>query len=117
MHDRGFAAAWVTFNYTEHMLRVRRGDLIFAYANGVGVVGIGVALESRVEILAPDHPGRLRGYEPSCHEEEWRTPVAWLVWNDTNPCVVETLRSSFQEITHLQDRVAPVTAHFLNQGG
>jgi len=120
MHGRRFAAAWTaddhplgTFNYPDHMRRVRRGDLIFMYANGLGVIGIGRATESRLELLFPDHPDRLRAFATEGENaEEWRIPVEWLVWAEDNPCEVEPLRSSFQEITDHVDRIRAVSQHF-----
>jgi hypothetical protein len=38
MSNRSFAA-WLPFNYEDHMRRVRAGDVIFMYANGIGVTG------------------------------------------------------------------------------
>lgn len=120
MHARRFAAAWTsldhpdeTFNYPDHMRRVRRGDTIFIYANSRGVIGVGRATESRLELLFPDHPDRLRAFGTEGeNEEEWRIPVEWLVWDEANPCVVEWLRSSFQEITDHAERVRAVRQHF-----
>ena len=43
MHGRGCAAAWEVFYYPGHMQRVKRGDAIFMFAKGVGIVGIGRA--------------------------------------------------------------------------
>lgn len=120
MHAQHFAAAWTaddhpdgTFNYPDHMRRVRHGDMIFMYANGLGVIGVGRATESRLELLFPDHPDRLRAFATEGeNEEEWRIPVEWLVWNEANPCAVELLRSSFQEITDHADRIHAVRQHF-----
>lgn len=120
MHARGFAAAWTaidhpdgTFNYTEHMRRIRAGDMIFMYAMGLGVIGVGRATESRLELLFPDHPDRLRNFEAEGeNEEEWRISLEWLVWDETNPCEVEFLRPSFQEITHHEERIRTVRQHF-----
>jgi hypothetical protein len=120
MHVHGFAAAWTaadhpdgTFNYPDHMRKVRCGDLIFMYANGLGIIGVGRAAESRLELLFPDHPGRLRAFATEGeNEEEWRIPVEWQVWDDANPCEVEPLRSSFQEITDHAERIAEVRQHF-----
>jgi len=103
MHARRFAAAWTavdhpvgTFNYPDHMRRVRGGDLIFMYANGLGVIGVGRAAESRLEVLFPDHPDRPRAFATEGENEEaWRIPVEWLAWDEANPCVVEPLRLSF----------------------
>lgn len=113
MHTHGFAAAWVPFVYPEHMRRVRGGGLVFLYAKELGVIGVGVARESRVEILGPDHPGRLRAFEHGEHEEEWRVPVEWLAWDTAAPCPVVALRTSFQEITDHEERVRLVRKHFL----
>jgi hypothetical protein len=107
MHARSFAAAWTgvdhpdrTFNYPDHMRRVRRGDLIFMYSNGLGVIGVGRATESRLELLFRDHPDRLRGYATEGrNDEEWRIPVTWLAWNEANPCEIKPLRGSFLEIS------------------
>lgn len=116
MHARRFAAAWLPFNYEDHMRRVRAGDVVFMYANGVGVIGIGRATESRLEILAPDHPDRIRAFATEGeNEEEWRIPVEWLVWDDVDPCpVAPPLRPSFTEITHHGDRVHLVRDHYLS---
>lgn len=120
MHSRHFAAAWTsvdhphgTFNYPEHMRRVRRGDMIFMYAKGIGIIGVGRAAESRLELLFPDHSDRLRDFTTEGeNEEEWRIPVEWLVWEEANPCSVERLRSSFQEITNHAERIRKVRQHF-----
>jgi hypothetical protein len=120
MHARHFAAAWTgidhpegTFNYSDHMRRVRRGDMIFMYANSLGVIGVGRATESRLQMLFPDHSDRLRDFATEGeNEEEWRIPVEWLRWDGANPCVVEHLRSSFQEITDHAERVRAVRQHF-----
>ncbi len=120
MHARCFAAAWSgvahpdgMFNYPDHMRQVRRGDLVVMYANGVGVIGVGRVAESRLELLFPDHPDRLRDFSTEGqNREEWRIPVEWLAWDEANPCDVKSLRSSFQEITDLAERVQEVRQHF-----
>ncbi len=120
MHSRCFAAAWSgadhpdgMFNYPDHMRRVRQGDLVVMYANKVGAIGVGRVAESRLEVLFPDHPDRLRSFDTEGqNREEWRVPVAWLEWDEANPCEVEFLRSSFQEITNHADRVRAVRQHF-----
>ena len=120
MHARRFAAAWTaiqhpdgTFNYPDHMRRVRCGDMIFMYANGLGVIAVGRAAESRLEVLFADHPDRLRDFgREGENEEEWRIPVEWLVWDENRPCAVEALRSSFQEITEHAARIEEVRQHF-----
>jgi hypothetical protein len=120
MHGQRFAAAWTavdhpdgTFNYPDHMRRVRRGDMIFMYANGLGVIGVGRATEGRLELLFPDHPGRLRDFATEGeNKEEWRIPVEWLVWDEASALAVEPLRSSFQEITDHAERILAVRRHF-----
>jgi hypothetical protein len=121
MRSQCFAAAWIaddhpdgTFNYPDHMRRVRQSDLIFMYAKSVGVIGVGRAAESRLEILFPDHPGRLRDFATEGgNREEWRIPVEWVAWDEANPCEVEhALLSSFQEITGLAERLGALRKHF-----
>lgn len=120
MHATRFAAAWSgvdhpdeMFNYPDHMRRVRQGDLVVMYANGVGAIGVGRVTESRLELLFPDHPDRLRSFDTEGqNREEWRIPVEWLAWDEANPCEVEFLRPSFQEITDHTDRVRAVRRHF-----
>ena len=113
MHARNFAAAWTLYKYDHHMRRVRSSDLIVMYANGLGVIGIGRALESRLEVLGPDHPDRLRAFDgEGGNEEEWRIPVEWLAWDEGNPCQVGPLRPTFSEITHRAARVQMVREHY-----
>jgi hypothetical protein len=88
------------------MWRVRQGDLIVMYANRVGVIAVGQAWESRLEILGPDHPGRLRDYNTEgLNELEWRIPVEWLRWNVNRPCRVASQLGAFIEITRQRARV------------
>ncbi len=61
-----------------HMEALKRGDIIFMYANRVGVIGIGKAV-GRCETLEPGYPGRLTDNEPG---REWRIPMDWLIWVD-----------------------------------
>jgi len=120
MHARGFVAAWTdvehpdgTFNYPEHMRRARRGDMVFMYANGLGIIGVGRVSASRIELLFANESSRLRDFTTEGkNEEEWRIPVEWLVWDDTNCCEVEFLRPTFQEITEHAGRVLKVRQHF-----
>jgi hypothetical protein len=122
MHDRHFAAAWTwgagtaqagTFNYPDHMQRVRCGDVIVMYANELGVIAIGQATGSGLAVLHQTHPGRIRDYATEGENaEEWRIPVEWLVWDEGNSCPVDPLRPSFQEITNHTARIALIRQHF-----
>jgi len=113
MHARGFAAAWIPYVYEDHMRRVRAGDLIAMYANGLGVIAIGRATESRLEVLGPDHPDRLRPFHGEGeNEEEWHVPVVWIVWDEEHPCLMTPLRGTFLEITHHVTRVEQLRGHF-----
>ena len=81
MRQRKYAAAWEDFNYPTHMQRVKKGDVIFMYAKGVGIIGVGHA-KAKCEIREPSHPDRIR--KPSEYDApEWRVPVdEWLAWVD-----------------------------------
>ena len=74
MMERNYAAAWEVFQHTSHMAAVTSGDIIFMYANGVGIIRIGKALGA-CERLAPRQKGRI---SPKAPGEEWRIPVLWL---------------------------------------
>ena len=75
MHLRGYATAWETFKYPSHMKKVKPGDLIFMYAKGMGIVGIGRA-KSGPRILEADNRNRIR----EGTTREWRVPVDWVAW-------------------------------------
>lgn len=80
MHDRELATAWTSFNYSSHMEEVEKGDVILAFAKGVGIIGIGVAKAGH-EVLATDAEGRLHLSDDS-NNDEWRVPTRWLTWKD-----------------------------------
>jgi hypothetical protein len=110
-----FAATWIPFAYESHMRRVQRGDLIFMYANGQGVIQVGRAEESRLEILGPHNGDRLRSFEHGGHEEEWRIPVEWLVRDETPPCPIqEPLRGAFLQMKS-NKRLRKIKRHFLRE--
>jgi hypothetical protein len=116
MRKRGFAATWVAFDYQAHMRRARCGDLILMYANEEGVVAVGRVKESRMEILGPDHRGRLREFKHGEHDEEWRIPVKWLVWDERDPCRIQKpLRKSFLEMKRTDKRLRKIRKHFLRE--
>jgi hypothetical protein len=124
MHEKGFAAAWTcppnkthrdgTFDHTDHMFKVRPRDLIAMYANEVvGVIGVGRARD-KVKVLSKDDPERLRDFATEGqNKQEWRIPVEWLRWNETNPCKVQLI-GTFVELTgpNHYDRVAELRRHF-----
>ncbi len=113
MHSRRFAAAWMTYNYESHMRRVWSGDLVVMYANSLGVIGVGRVTESRLEVLGPDNPDRIRAFDgEGGNDEEWRIPVVWLAWDEENPCSVGPLRPTFSEITHHTNRVQSLREHY-----
>jgi hypothetical protein len=81
MHRRCFAAAWESFRFPVHMDRVQRGDAIFMFAKGVGIIGIGRAKAGR-EILKRSAADRIRNFDYEDNTPEWRIPVDWLVWRE-----------------------------------
>lgn len=80
MHDRGLATAWSNFNYSTHMESVEKGDVILAFAKGVGIIGVGIA-KSGHEILGVDDDDRIRSTD-EFNGDEWRVPTRWLAWTD-----------------------------------
>ena len=84
MHERRRAAAWVEFSYPDHMRRARKDDLIFMFASGVGLIGVGRAT-GPCRVLPDGHPDRVAPADEN--REEWQIPVVWLRWQTANPCV------------------------------
>lgn len=76
MRERRYATAWEEFRYPRHMKEVMRGDIIFMYANGAGIIAVGRARD-RCESLRSGSPGRVFD---GTDTTEWRIPVEWLVW-------------------------------------
>jgi hypothetical protein len=70
------------------MGEVQQGDAIFMFAKGVGIIGIGRAID-RYETLEPSDPGRVSMImiqDQYPNDREWRVPVAWLDWRgEANP--------------------------------
>jgi hypothetical protein len=98
MHIEGCAAAWESFRSPKYMERVKRGDAIFMFAKGVGIVGIGCAKAKR-QILEPNDPDRI-GMSNSKDEREWRIPVDWLDWRDDNDaCPFKSPNMTFWNLT------------------
>ena len=78
MFDNNFAAAWESFDYDAHMQQVEAGDAILMYAKGVGIVGLGIALDN-CEMLPIGATGRLTD---EIETPEWRVPTRWIAWTD-----------------------------------
>jgi hypothetical protein len=113
MQIRSYAAAWEDFKFPSHMDKVASGNLIFMYANQVGIIGIGVAKGGR-EILPSDAPGRILYEEETT--PEWRIPVDWLVWvsdDQAAPWKPHDVRTFLDVSEHLyDDRREGVIKHF-----
>lgn len=112
MHSRGLAVAWEDFRFPSHMAMVSPGDAIFAFAKGVGIIGVGVA-EAACERLSINAHGRLTGVHDSV---EWRVPTRWLVWTDRNGAFpLKAPNSTFWNISDPKHRDlrARLMAHFL----
>ena len=77
MAARGVAAAWESFKFPPHMDSVRPGHAIFAFAKGVGVIGVGRAKGPCLR-LQPGDRNRLHQGD----SVEWQIPVDWLDWRD-----------------------------------
>ncbi len=79
MYSRHLATVWEPFKFPSHMRWVEPGNGVFMFAKGVGIIGIGRALE-RCEILSSAGPNRLWYKEDNF--PEWRIPTKWLAWKD-----------------------------------
>jgi hypothetical protein len=117
MHRRGYAAAWESFIHTTHMDKVERGDAVFMFAKGVGIIGIGCA-KARRQILEPSDPDRIRSFDYEEITREWRVPVDWLDWrHDGDACRCKSLNGTFFDVTGDQhsDLRDAVRRHFLGR--
>jgi hypothetical protein len=116
MRNRGFAAAWETFNYPDHMRLVKSGHAIFMFAKGVGVIGIGIA-KGECEVLEKNDPDRIRNFSDENKTVEWRVPVQWLEWKDEADAYKwkSPPRATFLDVTDARhkDFRENVTKHFL----
>jgi hypothetical protein len=105
MYTRKFAAMWPAgdtqrVNYITHMRRVRGNDLIFMYANEIGIIGTGEALCGMSILSRFDHD-RLRDYNnEGNNRKEYRIPVKWLIWHDNDPFgPIQLPPAAFRDIT------------------
>lgn len=113
MHNRGFAAAWENFKFPPHMEKVKRGDAIFMFAKGIGIIGIGIA-KGGYKKLTRNDLGRIR----KGNTLEWHVPVLqWLAWTDeAGACEwKEAPPFTFWDVTEAQyaDFRGRVKNHFL----
>jgi hypothetical protein len=83
--------------YLVHMKRVDVGSLIFMFASGLGVIGVGRATGGPIGPISPGAHSRLRGTDWSA--AEWQVPVEWLYWNVDTPCSIRGVNSTFYELT------------------
>ena len=115
MRNRGLAAAWEQFSYRGHMERVDRGDAIFMFAKGVGIVGIGRA-KGPCRQLPPGDARRIGGSSKLTEGTEWQIDVEWLDWSRNHPCPIsEPPQVTFKEITKDKLLRYAVREHFLGR--
>jgi hypothetical protein len=116
MFNRGFAAAWESFKFPSHMELVERGDAIFMFAKGIGIIGIGIA-KGGCETLAINNPDRIHNFPNEEKTPEWRVPVHWLEWTDEAGAFrwAEAPNFTFWEVTDepYKNFLENVKAHFL----
>jgi hypothetical protein len=79
------------------MERVEPGDLIFMFAAGQGIIGVGCATGHRQGPFQPGDRARIRG--DSWRAAEWHVPVEWLRWQPTAPCPFEGWNATFYELS------------------
>jgi hypothetical protein len=98
--------------YLEHMGRVKPGDLIFMFASGLGVIGVGSAKDCRLGPLFPGDYRRIRGDD--YRGAEWQVPVEWLHWQPEDPCPFKGWNGTFYELANpaWEDRRAAVLRFF-----
>ncbi|MGH7168994.1 MAG: hypothetical protein ACRELG_01785 [Gemmataceae bacterium] len=117
MRRTHYAAVWTDFKYPTHMERVDKGDAIFMFAKGAGIIGVGRAKKA-TEVLPPGDPDRITS--DFAYDAEWRVPVAeWLAWveNDAEAYPWKMPNASFLDISgdeYCQLREG-VRQHFLRE--
>jgi len=79
MLSLGVAMAWETFSFTEHMLRAKKGDVIFLFAKGKGIIAIG-EVQEKVHVVTCDETNKQ--FCPEVETPEWRIAVSWLTQRD-----------------------------------
>ena len=115
MRRTHFAAVWTEFRYPRHMQQASKGDAIFMFAKGAGIIAVGRA-RSRTEVLPPGDPNRITNQ--FVKNEEWRVPVDdWLAWieNDEEAYPWKMPNASFLDVSgdDYCDFREKVSRHFL----
>ncbi len=96
MRSSGYALTWESFRSTKHMKRVRKGDVIFMFAKGLGIIAIGEATDT-YRIRDPGDRDRI---EKDIDGREWQIPALWWFWNKDDPFEWEkTSNSSFIDVS------------------
>lgn len=112
MHGRGYAAAWEDFRYPKDMEQVEKGDIIYMFAKGIGIIGVGRA-KGKCEILKSNNINRV-AKSSEIRSTEWRVPVDWLDWRNAKDAYrYKSLNLTFRKITD-QDLLGKLKKHFLN---
>jgi hypothetical protein len=116
MYSRGYAAAWESFKFPGHMEQVQPGNAIFAFAKGVGIIGVGRA-KGRCETLQPGEPDRV--YNGRFQRDvEWRVPVHWLnCWTQEDAYPFRSPNFTFWNVSDesYADLREGVREHFLHE--
>jgi phosphatidylserine/phosphatidylglycerophosphate/cardiolipin synthase-like enzyme len=115
MRRTQYAAVWTEVKYPTHMRRVAKGDAIFMFAKGAGIIGVGLA-KAGTEILPPGDPDRITS--EFVNDEEWRVPVDdWLAWieNDAEAYPWKMPNASFLDVSgdDYRELREGVSRHFL----
>ena len=96
------------------MEMVEPGNVIFMFAKGVGIIGIGKAT-GRCETLNARDPDRVSNIHTTI---EWRIPTQWLAWTDANDAYPwKSPNCTFWDVSESQyeEFRSEVIAHFLNE--
>jgi hypothetical protein len=112
MRENSCAGAWVDFKYPKAMAEVNDGDLIFMYANKIGIIAVGRATGG-CKVFKSGDPNRIDGDD--WDGDEWRVPVVWLRWQqDKSYKWPKPLRPAFVNISasKYQNRRLAALKHF-----
>ncbi|CAH1385245.1 phospholipase D family protein [Candidatus Nitrotoga sp. M5] len=86
MQSLGTAMAWESFKHPKHMSKARKGDIVFLFAKGKGVIAVGEVTEE-VEVADGIHKKRL---SQVANTTEWRICVNWVTQrNKFFACYIE----------------------------